>query len=81
MWGGWLTPSSGRFTPGNVPVPIIQEAELQKHGDVKISQKQASLLAIISSRLTVTEYEYIMAASGEILHDLKPGQHHPPNIW
>jgi len=22
---GWLTPCSGRLTPGNVPVPIVQE--------------------------------------------------------
>jgi hypothetical protein len=24
--GGWSTPRSGRFTPGNDPVPIVQEA-------------------------------------------------------
>ena len=24
-WCGWLTPPSGRFTPGNDPVPIVQE--------------------------------------------------------
>ena len=26
MGGGWLTPRPGRFTPGRVPVPIVQEA-------------------------------------------------------
>ena len=25
-WGGWSTPRPGRFTPGNDPVPIVQEA-------------------------------------------------------
>ena len=24
--GGWSTPRPGRFTPGNDPVPIVQEA-------------------------------------------------------
>jgi len=27
-WGGWSTPSSGRFTPGKDPVRIVQEAGL-----------------------------------------------------
>ena len=26
MGGGWSTPRPGRFTPGNDPVPIVQEA-------------------------------------------------------
>ena len=25
-WGGWSTPRPGRFTPGEDPVPIVQEA-------------------------------------------------------
>ena len=25
-WGGWSAPRPGRFTPGKVPVPIVQEA-------------------------------------------------------
>jgi hypothetical protein len=25
-WDGWSTPRHGRFTPGNDPVPIVQEA-------------------------------------------------------
>jgi len=27
-WGGWLTPRLGRFTPGEDPVAIVQEAGL-----------------------------------------------------
>ena len=26
MGGGWSTPSLGRFTPGNYPLPAVQEA-------------------------------------------------------